>query len=155
MAFIVKGTNIIGAGSSSSSDYHEYSTTEKVIGKWIDGKPVYEKVWVIPYSTSVSAGQNTINLSDVNSIDTIVDFSAILDCGDISIQSRVDTANLTSGSSYVVGYNTFSVNYINKSQPQLIFMIGLSWINAGVYQWKKIIYKMQYTKTTDAPASIL
>lgn len=29
--------------TSSSSDYHVYSTNEKVVGRWIDGKPIYEK----------------------------------------------------------------------------------------------------------------
>lgn len=29
--------------TSSSSDYHVYSANEKVVGRWIDGKPIYEK----------------------------------------------------------------------------------------------------------------
>ena len=31
---------------------HEYSTEEKVVGKWIDGKPIYEKV--IPFITTLN-----------------------------------------------------------------------------------------------------
>lgn len=32
-------------GSGSGSSTHKYSTEEKVIGEWIDGKPVYEKTF--------------------------------------------------------------------------------------------------------------
>ena len=28
----------------NDDNLHEYSTEEKVVGKWIDGKPIYEKV---------------------------------------------------------------------------------------------------------------
>lgn len=40
MSLIIKnGIEYAGSGSSS----HEYSTTEQVVGKWIDGRDVYEK----------------------------------------------------------------------------------------------------------------
>ena len=34
------------------SQQHEYSTEEKVVGKWIDGKPIYEKV--IPFTSTLN-----------------------------------------------------------------------------------------------------
>ena len=37
------GQSVTQALDNALSDY-EYSTTEKVVGKWIDGKPIYEKV---------------------------------------------------------------------------------------------------------------
>ena len=40
---------------TTESSYHNYSTEEKVVGKWIDGKPIYEKSYLI---------QNTISLND-------------------------------------------------------------------------------------------
>lgn len=34
-----------GSGWVNSDNIHEYSTEEKVVGKWIDGKPIYERVF--------------------------------------------------------------------------------------------------------------
>ena len=31
--------------NTSNTNYHVYSTKEKVVGKWIDDRPIYEKVW--------------------------------------------------------------------------------------------------------------
>jgi len=42
--------NITGGGSSG----HNYSTTEQVIGTWIDGKPIYQRV-----ITGLSIGQSS------------------------------------------------------------------------------------------------
>lgn len=41
---------ITGGGFSGSGgdSLHEYSTDEKVVGKWIDGKPLYEKTFEVP-----------------------------------------------------------------------------------------------------------
>ena len=36
----------------NGNDLHEYSTEEKVVGKWIDGKPIYEKVFEIGAKSS-------------------------------------------------------------------------------------------------------
>ena len=32
----------VNANQSGGGNYHQYSTTEQVIGEWIDGKPIYE-----------------------------------------------------------------------------------------------------------------
>lgn len=35
------------------ADYHEYSTSEKVVGKWIDGSTLYEKTYAITSAISI------------------------------------------------------------------------------------------------------
>lgn len=56
-----------GAGGGSSE--HNYSTTEQVVGTWIDGKPLYQLTCV---GGAVSAGQSvSVDLTDY-SIDTFV-----------------------------------------------------------------------------------
>lgn len=47
---------------------HEYSTTEKEVGKWVDGKKIYEIV--VPMTNNLSS-----DLSDLN-IDTIIKLDA-------------------------------------------------------------------------------
>lgn len=58
----------VGGGSSS----HEYSTTEKVIGTWIDGSDVYEKTYVIN-----SIGSGSTYAVDNNFTGNIVQYGGI------------------------------------------------------------------------------
>lgn len=65
---------------SKTVDYHEYSTEEKVVGKWIDGKTLYEKTINIP---SLAVGENSINhlisgISEVVNVSGKADYSG--DC---------------------------------------------------------------------------
>lgn len=58
--------------TSSSSDYHVYSTKEKVVGRWIDGKPIYEKtVDISQYSVLATDGVWT-NLFPLTNVDKLV-----------------------------------------------------------------------------------
>ena len=102
---------------------HEYSTEEKVVGKWIDGKPIYEKTYVL----------NDINLSTGNNIfDTIENAKIINSKGII---------------------NNFSIPYADGGGYVMCIQsnneIGL-WTNNGFYnQTVNIILTIQYIKTTD------
>lgn len=54
--------------AGSGSEWHEYSTDEKVVGKWIDGKPLYEKTYTF---NSLSVASNTwvdtgISIGDID-----------------------------------------------------------------------------------------
>lgn len=72
-------TDDSGGGSSG----HNYSTTEQVIGTWIDGKPLYEKT--LDFSSSPKTltrnSWTRLGISDLD-IKTIVDVTAINDAGD-------------------------------------------------------------------------
>ena len=56
----------------SSGGGIEFSTTEKEIGKWIDGKTLYSKVYPCNVSISSGSGVFTNVVSDMYSIDTYV-----------------------------------------------------------------------------------
>lgn len=47
---ILNGKEYAGSGS----EWHEYSTEEKVVGTWIDGKPLYERVFETNYTTRLN-----------------------------------------------------------------------------------------------------
>ena len=67
-------TKVVGIsfGSGGGSGSHNYSTTEQVIGTWVDGKDVYEKTYVFNSLPSV----NDWTAFDVDcGIDTLVDYS--------------------------------------------------------------------------------
>ena len=60
--------NLKGSGYTTLSDY--YSTEERVVGRWIDGKPLYQKTWdfgsnpvIIPSNTWVDT---PITVSSIN-----------------------------------------------------------------------------------------
>ena len=47
-------------GNLKSSTYDTYSTNETIVGKWINGKPIYRKT--VEFSTStLSAGENYVS----------------------------------------------------------------------------------------------
>lgn len=104
--------------TSSSSDYHVYSTNEKVVGRWIDGKPIYEKTFV--FNSSVTIGKVwtatgftiTNGLFIINSVlmrfnnnGTIAHSVNILpSTGAITLSTDSDYTNLTAGSTLTVQY---------------------------------------------------
>lgn len=59
MGMIIKN-GVVYAGGGGGSYSHEYSTTEKVVGTWIDGSNVYERTIYIP-SISIS-GSTTLTV---------------------------------------------------------------------------------------------
>lgn len=63
MGMIIKNGVVYGGSSGSSSI--EYSTTEKVVGKWIDGSNVYERTIYIP-SISISGSESLTVESNFN-----------------------------------------------------------------------------------------
>jgi len=61
----------VPAGWEETTDPNEYSTSEIVIGKWIDNKPLYRKTYYISAlgnATSVMQPLNISNLEDIVSI---------------------------------------------------------------------------------------
>ncbi len=65
-------------GNSSGGSTHNYSTTEQVVGTWVDGSPVYEKTFVV---NNPSTGNNTIthNISNLDMLISIGGFAKMAD----------------------------------------------------------------------------
>lgn len=68
----------IGEIVAKTSPYHIYSTEEKLIGEWIDGKPLYRKM--IEVTTPTNATPKTYDVSDLN-IETAADVRGIIGNG--------------------------------------------------------------------------
>lgn len=47
-----------------------YSYTERQVGSWVDGKPLYQKSFL--HNSTLPSGDNTIDIGDVSDIDTFV-----------------------------------------------------------------------------------
>ena len=145
-AIDVYGMNFIGSGgelpdniayitdssetkeSKIRENQHNYSTEEQIIGTWINGKPLYEKVINGTMTGSPSDWTNFYDCSNLN-IDNMISIKGFFNYNNernIYIDSRYTSF------SYV--YNTKFIQYYNT---------GL-----GQYNFETTLI-IQYTKTTD------
>ena len=126
-----------------------YSTEEKMIGQWIDGKPLYQKT----IQTTFGA-VNTFKYVDIGaSIESVADLQAFCNFNgaamrvDTGIKDAVITSTQTNyeGSKVYIGTNTDA----NNRKNQIILVTNVSiWANQPVY----VI--MRYTKTTDSAMTV-
>lgn len=130
----IKDSIPIGTQFIIVDDYSDsgdiYSEEEQVIGRWIDGKPLYRKV----LSTTNSSD---IDLSDVN-IEIITSGTGVWSNNDMII-SMDYKGNSTSGySSWNVGW------FYDKTSKHITLQLGTNRTT-----FNKIILIIEYTKTTD------
>lgn len=136
-----KITDVAGSGkwSTDGSYTHHYSTTEKVIGTWTDGKPLYEKT--IIKSGSLTAGDWNTASSGVSDIETMVDL-------------RGGCSRTWSGAEIWIYYpfSFYEDGSINGC-VRFVFGSGVDDIhfrpNPSGNSFKDAIFILQYTKTTD------
>lgn len=126
---ILNGKEYAGSGS----EWHEYSTSEKVVGKWIDGKPLYEKT--ISVSNSERIDKDYVYAHGISNIETsMVAFAFVYNSSDNSsipmpVMSDTDTG--------------LSVRINNQN----LFFRGTNYFAANANRTLYVV--VQYTKTTD------
>lgn len=113
----------------NSNDLHEYSTEEKVIGKWIDGKPIYEKV--INSGYLLNSGTISIDVSSLN-IDSFIQLRGMTFTDD-KTQFRPITLGTSDNNAIRIDFSNNNIRII-------------TWSNWSAYNSFIVI---QYTKTTD------
>lgn len=124
--------NQLVANIESLSAGTTYSTTETVIGTWINGKPLYRKV--IDTLTG-TGGNNTFNLTTV--LDANIDRCYHLDA---VIWSSTSTG-------LIPPYNTSSQDYFRAFVGgSNVLSISLGSVYTSTVQFRCVFY---YTKTTD------
>ncbi len=111
---------------------NEYSTTETVIGKWIDGKPIYRKVvdfGALPNATTKSVNHNISNIDNWVNVSALASSSA----GIGLCLPYTDTALATQSiACYATATNVkVDAGSINRSE------------------YTKCKFILEYTKTTD------
>lgn len=109
-----------------------FSTDEKIVGRWIDGKPLYQKTYVDTLSSS-SASQGI----PIDSTYSVTNIYAII---------FNDTVRILNG--HFDGTNRFNV-YINENNNITIIRN-----NSTSWSGKSVVITIQYTKTTDSPVEI-
>lgn len=115
------------AANAELKDMNVYSTEEKIVGTWIDGKPIYRKVIVTTFGLP-SDGRKTLTLSNfgVNNVETPISSTIISsDGGSLGIR---DINVLTSFKPTALDIATTSGYSLNSGEQKII---------------------LEYTKTTD------
>ena len=139
MSIIYKGTTVANAGGTyggSSGSGEVYSTEETVIGTWIDGKPLYRRVFTV----EVPAFSTNIPVS-------MMGYDAMYDIIHV-------VAKLARDDGYSTGINWVGQNvdywyqiYDNTSTHQI--QINGSSTASNLYAKTSAIIELEYTKTTD------
>lgn len=112
---------------------YDYSFDEKVVGTWIDGKPLYQKTYEL---TNLNySDDNDIGLMSLN-IDTIVSYSG--------------TCIANNGTVYDINVPSNDSNYATGTFITLNKLLGMRF-GSGVRNnyFNKTLFTIQYTKTTD------
>lgn len=138
-----KGSDTPGSGTWTTDGTYakHYSTEEKVIGTWIDGKPLYEQAFSKTLSGSPdSGGDSFIIAENITYIDTLVNMSGTVK------KSNFYAFCSETGLIPTVGW---SYSFHLKSNGQLV-----AWTsnNSSCYSeiaGGKAVAILQYTKTTD------
>ena len=116
-----------------------FSSNETIIGKWIDGKPLYRKT--ITFTTIIKQNETTSIAHNIkNAKNIFIDFSA-----------SFMEANI--GASDYISYNFPLIGYVGNITDKVYCYVTLTNINfyangSWAENWTKHI-TLKYTKTTD------
>lgn len=128
---ILNGKEYAGSGS----EWHEYSTDEKVVGKWIDGKPIYEKT----ISKNNIRIENAVQFNhDIANLGICVRAFVFMYDSSTGVSYNLESGADTGGNSQSIGARVY---------PNYIYFQGGQNFNASTNRtW---YFTLQYTKTTD------
>lgn len=112
-----------------------YSLNEKVVGKWIDNKPLYQKTFL--HTGALTSGDNTIDIGDFSDIDVFVYGEALA----IGSEDSVDY------------YKPFNDGGATGTKLTLEFNTDAGLVcNAGaniVGDYDRYLFTIRYTKISD------
>lgn len=132
---INQNKNDITSLNSNLNSIREYSTNEKVVGKWINGKPIYRKV------LTATNTANDVSISTPSNIDVMIDMHVIAVKSDGTEQITLPNNSI----SYSTGNTPRGVVYLAHNA---------SWNHDHLYVvqingYRNIYAIIEYTKTTD------
>lgn len=107
----------------------EYSTDEKVVGKWIDGSDIYEKTFHNSETILLTASDwtNDISFVDASDVDLLIDAEAVRTIGATSaygyfqyaITAATGAFNIYNARNLAVEIDTVTLRYIKKTTTEL------------------------------------
>lgn len=136
-AYSTSTTDTYSCNYINKAILEEYSTTEKIIGRWIDGKPLYQKV--ILYTGDISNTISNRHSHNIENVDTIF----------VKLAFVQSTSN--NRLSYSIPVTQYGSNTAHDELSVCIdttyyeFLVQTGW---GGVNWHSYII-VNYTKTTD------
>lgn len=118
---------------------HNYSTTEQVVGTWLDGKPLYEKTI---HLTNISFNANFYHVHGIANADIIWLENVIL------IPTE-DTGSGKTASTSGGGLGSSNSNTIIGARIDRTAIYGNGGEAWGAFPYRHWIFIVKYTKTTD------
>lgn len=144
------------APSGGGGSGHDYSTSEQIIGKWIDNKPLYEKTYAFKIADLVAGTINSSLMDGQLHLDHISYDMIRIANGDIIMGSGTsgtivsNPVNYPSGSTYIRA-NVQKQSGVNGGYPFIYLNMSYA-VGSQFYTNRNLItfdITMQYTKTTD------
>jgi hypothetical protein len=120
--------NDIWRSISTTGSTHTYSTTEQVIGTWIDGKPIYEISFILT-SPSYNTSTNVVDVTNFH-IDTL-----------ISLEGTINTST-----NAVATGNSELRLWIRKNFESTLTDYIACFISFAGYSNEPFVITMRYTK---------
>ena len=70
LPYYFNGTDFVALYSSQQNPSFDYSTSEKVVGHWVDGKPIYQKTFefTVPSGSPFEGNVLNLNISNIKNI---------------------------------------------------------------------------------------
>lgn len=136
-AYSTSTTDTYSCNYINEARLEEYSTNEKIVGKWIDGKPLYQKV--ILYTGDISNTISNRHSHNIENVDTIF----------VKLAFVQSTSN--NRLSYSIPVTQYGSNTAHDELSVCIdttyyeFLVQTGW---GGVNWHAYII-VNYTKTTD------
>lgn len=122
-------------------DTNNYSTTEKVVGKWIDGKPLYQRTFTLLNYEDNDLTRHHITIADLSSlnINDVVDICGFLRCQTMNLPISA-CVNMTEAMYY----------YVQVSNTELLVLTCQKcWWSKSIDSPVNVYATIRYTKTTD------
>ena len=133
---LTAGNNIVIDDNNEISENIKYSTTEKVVGTWIDNRPLYQKTIVLE-NTTISSSTKEISILDITNNDVVMVENMYINC---------DTSS-TAGNRQKI-FESFTDNnghYVNVRGWQNNLLLQTD----SLYYINKAYITIEYTKTAD------
>ncbi len=137
---------ITDGGATKPGEYFNpviYSTTEREVGVWTDGKPLYQKTL---YSATTVIGEST-NFFDLSAldIDEMVDWHGnFIRDGKFYSVDMIEKPSSSSANAYA------RCRYVPDTKQ---FAVNVAEFNSYPTSFGRLYVTIQYTKTTDTPGS--
>ena len=128
------GTKFVNVDQSGGSD-QSYSTVEKVIGRWINNKPLYQLSIHINDVLFPANSRTQIALTGyVTNLDTLVYAEAVM----------IDELNRTLSCFQISTFSSYAMSFYADKNDGLVFSRG-----SGGNFTSDVVVTIRYTKTTD------